>query len=326
MVMVATNKGASAEFAQREYIALKQQLKFDPRTDVLIAWVALDVALASTALWLLHMGDTLAYILAQPLLALVFFNAFSLMHECGHGSASRHEWLNDLIGHLTSVLCFIPYYPWKYIHQKHHAWTGNIDHDPVLRSLRTWRDGRVPMIVRIAWRSWLPVGALLQHVVYWSYPLQMIRDGEMTRDKLVRCVFSTVWAGGFYAAAVVFAPGLVVSILPALFLFHVAEELVNIPHHSDVSVFDERLPLWEQHRATRSCDYPTGVSELLVLNFNFHIEHHLFPSLPWYRLRTARTLVRAALGESYTQATGLSWNIDKRTKPIEALVAPYRTK
>lgn len=322
----STNARTSPEFGQGEYIALKQQLSFDPRTGVLLAWVLLDAVAALSASWLLHMENTLAHVLAQPLLAIVFFNAFSLLHECGHGAASRYPWLNGLVGHLASVLCFIPYYPWKYIHQKHHAWTGNIDHDPVLRSLRRWRNGRVPLVVRLAWRSWIPIGALLQHVVYWSYPLQMIRDGEMSRQKLMQCALSTVWALGWYVVALVTAPELVVSILPALGLFLVAEELVNIPHHSDVSVFHERLPVWEQYRATRSCDYPKGVSELLVLNFNFHIEHHLFPALPWYRLRTARTLVRAALGDRYTEATGLSWNFDKRTAPIEALVAPYRTK
>jgi acyl-lipid omega-6 desaturase (Delta-12 desaturase) len=66
------------------------------------------------------------------------------------------------------------------------------------------------------------------------------------------------------------------------------------------------------------------VSELLVLNFNFHVEHHLFPSLPWYRLRKARRLVTAALAASYQECIGISWNLGNRTRSIDTIIERYR--
>jgi omega-6 fatty acid desaturase (delta-12 desaturase) len=101
----------------------------------------------------------------------------------------------------------------------------------------------------------------------------------------------------------------------AIYLF--AEELVNFPHHSDLFKFSQRLPPWEQWKASRSCDYPWLISELLVLNFNYHTEHHLYPSLPWYRLRTARTLLRPALGSGYIESRGVGWNVVHRSNDIE---------
>jgi fatty acid desaturase len=92
-----------------------------------------------------------------------------------------------------------------------------------------------------------------------------------------------------------------------------------------MSTFDSKLPIWHQYRATRSCYYPRGVSELFVLNFNFHIEHHLFPALPWYRLRRARELVRSALGERYQEAIGIAWNIEHRTRDLQSIVDRYAT-
>ena len=50
----------------------------------------------------------------------------------------------------------------------------------------------------------------------------------------------------------------------------------------------QRLNLWEQQATTRSCRYPGILSELLVLNFNLHTEHHLFPALPWFRLKASQ--------------------------------------
>src|SRR5262249_32766986 len=106
----------------------------------------------------------------------------------------------------------------------------------------------------------------------------------------------------------------------AALLFLVAEELVNLPHHVDMSTFDQPLPVWQQYRATRSCYYPRGLSELLVLNFNFHTEHHLFPALPWYRLRGARSTLKLALDARYQEAIGIRWNLANRKRDLQSIV------
>ena len=148
----------------------------------------------------------------------------------------------------------------------------------------------------------------------------------MTRGRLLRTLCSVVWPLGAYASLYVSAPTLAApSSFGLAFLFYLmAEELVNIPHHVDMSVFDGKLPVWEQYRATRSCYYPRGVSELLVLNFNFHAEHHLFPNLPWYRLRDARALLKPVLGGEYQEAVGIRWNIEGRRRSLEDIVKRYR--
>ena len=60
--------------------------------------------------------------------------------------------------------------------------------------------------------------------------------------------------------------------------------------------------------------------DLSVLNFNFHTEHHFFPSLPWYRLRAARKLVREALGAEYREAIGIAWNLRNRGSDLQSLL------
>ena len=282
----------------------------------------LDLLMIAGAVGLLRSRTAAGFVCAQLMLAIVFFNSFSILHECGHGSASAHGWLNTLIGHCCSTFCFIPYFPWKYIHREHHAWTGNLERDPVLKSLRSWRLHGVPRLVRWSWRSWLPLGALLQHVVYATYPHVMWREGKATKRTSLRNAFSLVWIPAAWTLLHASAPDVVrvVNLAPAFGLFLVGEELVNLPHHVDMSTYDSKLPIWHQYRATRSCYYPRGVSELLVLNFNFHIEHHLFPALPWFRLRRARELVRASLGSDYQEAVGIAWNIANRKRDLQSIV------
>jgi len=309
------------------YLGLRSKLSFEPRLAPTLAIVLFDAILVWGAAKVARVGAIPGTFMAACMLAIVLFNAFSILHECGHGSASRYGWINTLLGHAASTFCFIPFFPWKYIHQKHHAWTGNLAKDPVLKSLRTWKDSSVPWLVRACWRCWIPLGAMLQHVVYLSYPFEMWKAGEMTRTKAIRSVVSLLWllvssCFAVVAALVWLGPA---SVVLALILFFAAEELVNIPHHVDMPVFDQKLPIWGQYAATRSCYYPVVISELCVLNFNFHIEHHLFPSLPWYRLRRARALVREALGASYQEAVGVRWNFRNRKRGLDVIVARYRT-
>lgn len=313
--------------ARDVYLAIREELDLTPSIGPTLAIVALDLSLLAAVVVLLRRGDWPSFIASQFLLAVIFFNSFSILHECGHGNISRFRLVNALVGHYASTFCFIPYYPWKYIHQQHHAWAGNLDRDPTLRSIRRFKERGVPRMVRACWRTWIPLGAFLQHLIFVTYPYQMWRSGQMTRSRLLASCASVAWLLASFLALWRLAPDVVrpSNFVLALAVFFVAEELVNVPHHVGMPTFAEKLPVWAQHQTTRSCYYPRGLSEVLVLNFNFHIEHHMFPSLPWHRLRRARGLVRPALGVEYQETFGISWNLENRRRDIDAIVGRVRT-
>ena len=306
------------------YVAIKDRLSFDPNPLAVVSILALNVSLAALGLWLLGRGTTATYLLSQLIFPIVFFQAFSILHDCGHGSCASRGWLNTLIGHYASPLCFLPYFPWKFHHALHHAWSGNLDKDPSLTLLRRWRTSRrVPLIIRLAWRSWIPLAGAVNHFVFWAYPITVWRKGP--KNQLGRCMASVVWmlavyAGAHYAWPQLFSFG---NFALAIAIYLVAVELVNLPHHADQPTIDGKLALWQQGYSTRSCYYPKLVSELLVLNFNFHIEHHLFPTLPWYRLRQARALVKPALGAGYKESIGVQWNLENRFQDITRVLRAH---
>lgn len=313
-------------FAKSHYSQVQARLRFRPSSLPTFGVIVLDLGLLYAITRLLAAGSWPAYLAAQALIAVVCFHSFTLVHECGHGSATRSRWLNVVIGHWASIFCGIPFFPWKYIHQRHHTWAGHMENDPVLKSLRSFRDHGTPLLARAGWRTWIPISAFLQHIVYLTYPLQMRRAGELNRAALVRSAASLSWMIAGYAALYWLAPSFVHprNWLPGAGLYLVMEELVNLPHHVEMPTSATKLAAWDQHQVTRSCYYPIGLSELFVLNFNFHVEHHLFPSLPWYRLRTARELLMPALGPEYQQARGVEWNVRNRRRGLDEIVARYR--
>jgi fatty acid desaturase len=111
------------------------------------------------------------------------------------------------------------------------------------------------------------------------------------------------------------------SFAGALVLYLALTELINLPHHSDMPFgFRARLRPWEQWRTARSCDYPRWIARAGLLNFNLHIEHHLFPALPWYRLERVRAELKPVLGEHYAEAVGAAWNVRNRGRDLQTVL------
>ncbi|MCY7276407.1 MAG: DUF3474 domain-containing protein, partial [Phormidesmis sp. CAN_BIN44] len=59
----------------------------------------------------------------------MFWALFVVGHDCGHGSFSKHKWLNNLVGHLSHTPILVPFHGWRISHRTHHANTGNIETD-----------------------------------------------------------------------------------------------------------------------------------------------------------------------------------------------------
>jgi fatty acid desaturase len=77
--------------------------------------------------------------------------------------------------------------------------------------------------------------------------------------------------------------------------------IVIVCCHADLLAFSDGLPLWNQWQPTRSGYYPLFVSEVLARNFNFRIEHHLFPALPSSSFASA-DVIRPALSDDSKEA------------------------
>jgi fatty acid desaturase len=304
------------------YLDIRNQLDFSKPEWIIGLTLVFEAFFLWAIIWLLGQPGWVYYILSQILLALFFFHGFALMHECGHGNFSKNRKANALYGHFFSIFCFIPFFSWKYIHQQHHVGIGYLDKDPTLNGIRKIRErGEAPALLRISWQWWLPLFASTQLITMWLYPLRRwLKEKEF--DKWCRdSAISVAFLGSIYLLLPLLFPELITvrNILPAFILHMVFQEFINLPHHLETPLVysspgKERLPLWEQHRVSRSCYCPVFV-EVCTLNFDLHTEHHYFPSLPWYRLKKVRKLIRAKLGADYNEID-MGWLFRKRKTDI----------
>ena len=108
---------------------------FLKRSNTQASWQVITTLLPIAGLWcsierinqtsLPVIPKIFAFLPILVLLTLFSSRAFSLMHDCGHGSLFRWRWLNRSIGFLLGVLNAIPQHPWSLDHAFHHRHNGD---------------------------------------------------------------------------------------------------------------------------------------------------------------------------------------------------------
>ena len=259
---------------------------------------ALSLQVASPVLWV-----PLAFLQGTFLWAL-----FVIGHDCGHGSFSRHAWLNEWIGHLCHTPLLVPYHAWRLSHRIHHRRAGDLERDEGWFPLTEAQHRALPRSVR-----WLRTRGL-----FLVFPLYLLRraperagshydardamfpaqDRARVRRSVRACA---LFAAGLGAFAVFAGPGAVARfwVLPWLVACGWIA-VVTYLHHSDEAVPWYRGAGWSWlHGALSTTDRRYGPFERLHHDAGCHVVHHLFPAIPHYRLREAAALLRPLLGEHY---------------------------
>lgn len=227
-----------------------------------------------------------SWILGQIILGIGFWRAFAILHACGHNSFFRNRKLNNVLGFLISPLCFIPYFPWKYIHQDHHVWTGWKDLDPTTRGLmkrpKVWQQS----LLNFCWKSWIPLISI-------HYILTIFFDvnhSSFKNRKRILTSLSMVWVLLFHLTLIATIGSSWMAIFGlSIFIYlnmgdiSLLTQHVHLPLDVSSEANVEPKDLWEQDQYSHTMVLPEFVTRWIALGFNHHSFHHLFPALPYYK-------------------------------------------
>jgi fatty acid desaturase len=203
-------------------------------------------------------------VVMSPMLAAAMFVAFGLFHDAVHRPTMG--FMPTIMGHACGLT-----ENWRNLHLDHHRFTGDEDLDPTAEGLRRLRAGGIPGILVKAWRYWIPLGSILQHIVFWR------------NDKVGAAFTAVIWFGYFTG-------GHPLKFMPGVYLYFLLTEYVNTAHHTGFGYRTEVLKAREQPNVTRSCRYPAWLATIAA-NFNLHAEHHLFPRVTWTHLPMVSALL-----------------------------------
>jgi fatty acid desaturase len=221
--------------------------------------------------------------------AVPFFLAYGVLygsssdsrwHEAGHGTAFKTRWLDQGLYQLASFMIMRDPTTWRWSHTRHHTDTLILGRDPEIAAMRPARLARllanffglvdVPLAVRLMFRH---AGGRLTAEEADYVP-------ESERHKVYRTARIDL---AIYAVTIGLAIGFrswlpVVLIggprLYGAFMLNI----YSLTQHAGLgeNVLDHRLN-------TRTVKM-NRVHRFLYWNMNYHVEHHMFPLVPYHRL------------------------------------------
>ncbi len=247
-------------------------------------------------------------------------------HEMGHGTAFRTRWLNDAVYVLASFMIVRGPTLWRWSHTRHHTDTIVVGRDPEIAAVRP--SSRLRLIGLFL--GYPNVTSLFVRTVKHAFgrldadARDFVPQAEWPRVIREARAFVAVWLVVLAAAVATrsVVPVLYVG-LPSIYGVWLMV-FFGLTQHAGLreDVLDHRL----NTRTVRM----NPIFRFLYLNMNYHVEHHLFPTVPYRALpalhrevaphlappvRNTAAAYRELLGAMRRQSRDPRWEIPDRPVP-----------
>lgn len=215
---------------------------------------------------------------------------YALSHECAHGTAFRSQWLNELCFWLSSFIYFEPPHHRRLAHGKHHSHTWVQGHDAQITfdlpmRLKGWFSeftgfGQIVYEIELILRNALGFASYQQRRYCSESDLRRIAWESRLFVALIAGLSGLIAMGYPWPVTFILLPRLAGGcVMGAFVILQHAETEPNTP---------------DIRNSTRSLE-TNGVGRFLYMNMNHHVEHHLYPSVPFHRLPALSTALDGQL-------------------------------
>lgn len=256
-------------------------------------------ALRDTLLWfaLLFVTGYTAYLLWGSAWAIVPFLLYGALyggssdsrwHEAGHGTAFKTDWLNNALYEIASFMVIRESTPWRWSHARHHSDTIIVGRDP---EIAVPRPPHIPSILLNIFALKSALNEFRKMLLHAAGKIDAQEAPYIPKSEYGKVFFKARIYILIYASVLglAMAQG---SILPLMFVglpsLYGAWLMVffGITQHAGLAenVLD--------HRLNCRTVYMNPVFRYLYWNMNYHIEHHMFPLVPYHALPKLHALVK----------------------------------
>ena len=262
-------------------------------------WQVANTLIPYAALWyLMHLSLAISWWLTVPLAILTgafMVRAFIIFHDCGHGSFFKSAAANHILGAITGVLTFTPFYHWRWEHSIHHASAGDLDRRG---TGDIWTLTVQEYLEASRWKRFAYRLARNPVVLFMLAPLFLflIKHRMPTLKAPLRERYSVYWtnlAVGAVAAGLIWIFGLKAFLIIQLTVLMTAGStgvwLFYVQHQFE-GVYWEHNDEWDYATAALkgSSFYKLpGILNWFTGNIGYHHIHHLSPKIPNYKLPLA---------------------------------------
>jgi acyl-lipid omega-6 desaturase (Delta-12 desaturase) len=294
-------------------------------------WQIVNTLVPYVGLWfLMYFTLSVSWWLTLPLAVLAgafLVRAFILFHDCGHGSFFKSSVANHVLGAVTGVLTFTPFYHWRWEHAIHHSSSGDLDRrgtgdvwtltvQEYLESSRwkrfAYRLARNPVVLFVL--APMALFVVLQRIPKFRAPARERYSVYWTNLGLGVIAAGLIWVFGLKAYLIIQLTILMVAGSAGVWLFYV--------QHQFEGVYWERGEEWDYATAALkgSSFYKLPrIMQWFSGNIGFHHIHHLSPRIPNYHLEKChkaeplfQTVKPVTLFGSFKSFTFRLWDEQRR--------------
>jgi fatty acid desaturase len=249
-------------------------------------------AIRDTLIWFVSflMTAGLAIYFWPTWLAVPFLLAYGVLygsstdsrwHECGHGTAFKTRWMNDAVYHIACFMIMRNPTVWRWSHTRHHTDTIIVGRDPEIAIMRPTVILKVISLFFAIPQTWGAIKSLFLHASGRVTPEEATFIPHMERGKVYQSARISL---AIHFAVIAFSiaigsilPMLLVGPLPTMYgaWVHV---MTGLTQHGGLAenVLD--------HRLNSRTVYMNPVLRFIYWNMNYHVEHHMFPMVPYHAL------------------------------------------
>ncbi|HEV2136218.1 MAG TPA: NADH:ubiquinone reductase (Na(+)-transporting) subunit F [Terracidiphilus sp.] len=259
-----------------------------------VLWFALIIGSGVATFLLRHsFWVVLPYVIYSVLYA---STSDSRWHESGHGTAFKSDWMNNVLYEIASFMVMRESTVWRWSHNRHHSDTIIVGRDP---EIAVPRPPDIKAII-LAFFNLKVIPKYFQRILLHSIGRMaaeertFIPESEFPkvylRARVYLSIYICVIALSIYAH----------SILP---LFYVG--LTNILGTWLLVTYGltQHAGLAENvldHRLNCRTVYMCWLNRYLYWNMNYHVEHHMFPLVPYHALPQLHEAVKDDCPTPYT--------------------------
>jgi beta-carotene hydroxylase len=266
---------------RREWVGASPKTLTNPT-----AWLFVATVLLLGVTSIAYLAGTLPFLLAILFNAIAIYMSFSVMHEAMHGIADSNRTINLWLGRAMGVLLMVSYPMFRAIHLEHHSHTNDPARDPdhYLSEYPMWM---VPL-------SAFAIGGHYRREYYgrklWKNRAELVE--ALLLEVVVFAAIAVAAATGHLATIVVL--WLVPAVLASAFLALAFDYLPHYPYDSRERYHDTRI-------------YPGRLGFVVLIGQNYHLIHHLWTTVPWYRYPR---VYREILPELELRGVRIGWKVD----------------
>lgn len=220
----------------------------------------------------------------------------SRWHECGHGTAFKTRWMNKAVYQVACFCMLRDPYCWKFSHARHHSDTIIVGRDPEVTIMRPVEIAKMAANIVGIMDVHDGIKRMIAHVGGHILPDEAQYVEKIFHPLVIR--MSRIWVMIYIATIAValifqsWIPALIIG-LPRLYgCWHMV--MTGWLQHGGLA--DNVL----DHRMNSRTVYMNPVSRFIYWNMNYHVEHHMFPLVPYYKLPELHEVCRSDFPEPST--------------------------